>query len=204
MNYNSRDVEDIILLQKIRSGEKKTLEIIFTKYYVRLCRHALKIVERRDISEEIVQELFIDLWKKRESLPTINSLSAYLHTSVKNRSINYVKSANSKYQLVNDTYYLEGSIDSTEEYLNASELEIIVASGIKKLPPQCRNIFILNRHEGLTYKMIAEKLNISQKTVETQMAIAIKRLKESVEANWGKILLILILTLVFLTFTFAI
>ena len=190
-------IEDHTLLDRVRTGEKKSLETLFNKYYVQLCRYALKFVKRRDISEEIVQELFIDFWKKRESLPDIYSIRSYLHMSVKNRSLNFLKSADSKYQPMEEFVY-DTALETTEEYMNVSELELIVAAAIEKLPSKCKTIFVLNRHEGMTYKLIAEELNISIKTVETQMAIALKRVKEHVEDNWGKILILLLSVLFYI------
>lgn len=154
-------------------------EALFQLHYRALCATAYRIVQDKEIAEDIVQDVFHSLWEKRGSLQIDISLKAYLIRSTINRSINY----NKKYSntLSRELHFgMETSIDAntTEQALDFKETSGKVESAIKALPPACRSVFVLSRYEHLSYKEISRELDISVKTVENQMTKALKHLRQ--------------------------
>jgi RNA polymerase sigma-70 factor, ECF subfamily len=170
---------------------EKQFKLLFDSQYERLCRAAARIVQDDDEARDIIQQVMLELWEKRKQWSSIESMEAYLYTAAYHRSLNVHKTlkANRGRSV---------SIDATPQvYLPADELEIIqlhrtISEGIEKLPTRCKSIFLLSREDGMTYAQIASTLEISVKTVEAQMGIALKRIKahlESVNVEPGKIIL---------------
>jgi len=157
-------------------------KILFKKYYSDLLRFCLKFVRKPEIAEEIVQDQFIYLWDKRNNIKITSSIESYLYKSVRNKSIDYLKSS-----YVNLNFENEDAILNKQGYLNpVSEIEMkdlvsIVEEAIRKLPEKCYAIFTMSRNGGLSNKEIANKLEISIKTVENQITIALKKIKEYIE-----------------------
>ena len=127
------------------------------------------------ISEEIVQDAFIYIWEKRENIQIKTSLKSYLFTTVRNKSINYIKNELPKQQLSENLSAASLFINDDEH--EDQELKIKVQKAIDQLPMKCKQIFILSRYSGYTYKEISEELEISVKTVENQMGIAFQKLR---------------------------
>ncbi len=171
--------EEQELVTQVNKGSVKAFEMIFKTYYVELSRFAVKYVGSTEQAEEIVQELFLTIWENREKLSITSSLKSYLYTSIKNRSLNYLKSAAVKYIQRQEEVSVHNhpvSLD-VEEYINYNELQHTIQKAVEKLPEKCRIIFTLSRQAGLSYQEIANELNLSIKTVEAQMGIALKRIR---------------------------
>ncbi len=163
---------------------------IYISYYPRLVRFAALFVAYEEDAENIVQDLFLGLWEKKDSLKDICNMNAYLYKLLKNKCLDYLK-----HQLVKDNFIdaartvYEQEITlrlQSLEYVNPElgseeKIEKIISNAVNALPPKCREIFILNRFDGLKYKEVAEKLNISVNTVETQMCIAFKKLRNNLD-----------------------
>lgn len=174
---------------------KAEFETIFRMYYSNLCAYANKFVYDVDTSEEIVQEVFFQLWKQREEIGISTSLKSYLYRSVRNRSLNFIKHNRIKDEYENYSKQSKNNeVASPEDEIYASELEQKIVETIDQLPPERKKIFIMSRYDGLKYKEIAEKLNISIKTVENQMGKAIKYLRENL-VDYLTILIIAIIIL---------
>lgn len=145
-----------------------------------MCAYANKFLNNIDEAEEIVQEVFFRLWKNRERLDEKSSVSSYIFTSVKNNCFHLLekqKVHNRYAELLNYVYRTSSFDVSAHEQLVVQEMESEFQQVLEKLPPECRRIFELSRFEGLRYHEIAEKLNISIKTVETQMSRALFRIR---------------------------
>ena len=164
--------------QELRRGNKQLFDKLFTDYYVNLCRFAYTYVRDHDISEEIVQEVFIALWEQRDTFSINTSIRSFLYTSVKNRSLNHIR--NSKTRICHEDEFAKEQDSMVTHIINfceQEELSHLIDTAIGELPDQCRTIFEMSRNQNLTHREIAQQLNISQKTVENQMGIALKKLR---------------------------
>ncbi len=165
------------LLTLFSEDGSKGLELIFKKYYEQMCKTAIRITKERSLAEDIVQEVFFELFKKRETV-NIKSLPGYLKRSVYNRSLNRIKSTKDIFDSNElNTEIGDNSINSQEQ-MEFKELSDYLNEVIDKLPEKCRLVFVLNRFEELSYKEVAAKMEISVKTVENQMSKALRILRE--------------------------
>ena len=164
--------EDKILIKKLILGKEDAFDEIFRKYFRQLVLFSIKIVKSKDSAEEIVQDLFVTLWSKKEKLQLKVSVKAYLYRAVYNNSVRYYKN---QQQFVNSNIELSESISENYiDILEQAEIEDRIYETIEQLPEKCKEIFKLKRFDELKNKEIANKLQISIKTVETQMTRALK------------------------------
>jgi RNA polymerase sigma-70 factor, ECF subfamily len=182
--------DDKALFKKITEGDVKAFETIFHAYYSNLCRFASGIISDDEMAEEIVQDFFVKLWEKKAQLSIDISVKNYLYRAVKNRCINFIKHNNIKSSLQNIQIEKQTQIQPDEHFL-ALELAKKIEESIHSLPEKRREIFRLSREEGLKYNEIAKKLNISLKTVEAQMGLAIKALREKLKNHISFLILFL-------------
>jgi len=172
---NKTDAE---ILDLILNSDVKGIEYAFHKYYEPLCLHGLRYLRDRHKVEDLVQDLFHDLWKKRENINIKSSLSGYLKTSIRNRIINHAKSKRMDFAEEDEIKGFKVDEANTQQNMENMELEEYLHSVIEQLPEKCRMVFVMSRFEELSYKEIAEKLEISPKTVENQISKALKVLRE--------------------------
>ncbi len=171
---------DRFLFEQIKKSDEKAFEALFRAHYPFLCLYATHLLKEPSAAEEIVQELFVRLWEKREDITIEISVKNYLYRSVKNYCINYIRHSKIKNDYVQNIQ-AEQDFYAGEEFDSQAELIEKIEESIASLPERRREIFRLSRQEGLKYKEIAAKLNISVKTVETQMGIAIKYLRKKLK-----------------------
>ena len=181
-----------ILIEGLRSGNQQIFDYLFHYYYTGLVAFAIKYVDNKDIAEDIVQEFFYKLWIKRGELEIKQTIKTYFFTSVKNRSLDYIKHQQVKKKFVDQ---VKESADIHEDYdlLVESELRERINLAIEKLPEKCRQIFIMNRFDGLSPKEIAEKENISVRTVEGHIGKGIKILRKELEQYLPASMILLVL-----------
>ncbi len=193
MTTEVTDFTDKAILKRIAQNDEGAYASLFQQFYVQLCRFSLKYVREETISEEIVQDVFVTLWEKRNDLVIHSSLKAYLFQSVKNSSLNYLNSSFAKLDFQRDYFdQKELPINDTQEALSYEELQQVVHQAIDHLPAKCRAIYSLSRNAGMSYKEIAEELGISIKTVENQMGIALKKLRIYLQQHWELLTFLLI------------
>lgn len=169
------------MLQKIAQGDEESFTEAFDRYYAGLCYYADRFIHDTDESRSLVQQVFVDLWMKRHKLVIEQSLKAYLFTTVKNYSLDYLK-----HKLVETKYLREAQPESVtidRDLIEEAELNARINSAVEELPEKCREIFTLCRFGELHYSDIAQKLGISIKTVEMQMGIALKKLRAKLTDN---------------------
>jgi RNA polymerase sigma-70 factor, ECF subfamily len=162
----------------LRIISRDDFEALFKNYYSSLCSYANQFLKDIDASEEVVQEVMFRIWTNRESLVIDSSMKSYLFRAVRNGSFNVMKhlKVREEYRSWRE-HQGDDSHLSKEDEMIASELEQKIREAIDKLPMERRKVFIMSRYDGLTYGQIAEKLNISVKTVENQMGKALKTLR---------------------------
>ena len=154
---------------------KQQYEQLFRVYFTPLTYFAQKYVSDLDTAKEVVHNVFIKVWEKREGFDFEQSAKSYLYTSVYNRSLNYLRDQK-KFAPEEEALHSDQGINN--DHLEAAELEAKIWQVINDLPQKCRAIFIANRFDGRKYAEIAEEKGISVKTVETQMSKALKALRD--------------------------
>lgn len=170
------------ILEGINTKNKLIFEYLFESYYSGLCAFCLRYIDNKEIIEDLVQELFMSLWSKKENLEVKTSLKSYLFTSIKNKCLDH-----NKHSKVKNKYreYISKHKSIAEDTINEcyieSELRSLLESELNKLPPRCKEIFVLSRFEGKSNAEIASLLNISKRTVELQISNALKLLKVSLK-----------------------
>lgn len=178
----------IVLQEKF---ERATLvdEQVFTdmyrQYFVKLYRFAISITHCKETAEEIVHDVLINLWKKRHVVNEIENLNTYLYVSVKNLSLNYLRNQGKHSYvdaetLCNETSYI--SVDPESVLISKERINNLNLL-INNLPVKCRMVFRLIKEDGLKYKEAALLLNVSVKTVENQLAIALKKITAALKKD---------------------
>jgi len=163
---------------------------IYIAYYSKLLRFATDFVVNKEDAENVIQDIFVGLWERKESLENIENTNAYLFKLTKNRCLDYLKHKISEEKYVSNTQFsyeqafalkLQSLENFDVDIASEEKMEKIIIDAIHTLPKKCREIFLLNRYEGLKYKEISEQLGLSVNTVETQMGIALKKLREKLK-----------------------
>jgi len=176
------------------SLDQPAFEQLFRAFFPGLVLFAQKYLPDKDTATEIVHNVFLNLWEKRESIDVSSSLKSYLFTSVHNRCLNHIRDQKkfnkeeSRFDRMDSYEFADGT-----DHLETLELEQRIYDALQALPGKCREIFEMNRYNGLKYAEIAEKLGISIKTVEAQMSKALKILREKL-IDYLTILIIFMLT----------
>jgi len=163
-------------MDRINTGiSEAEFEQAFKSHFKALHAYACTILKEEAAAEEIVQQVFFKLWEKKEQVHIQQSVSAYLYRSVYNESLNYLKHQKVKKAHQSHTLYTSGtSSEQVSRKVIARELEAKIAEALNQLPEQCRTIFQMSRFEELKYREIADRLNLSVKTVENQMGKALR------------------------------
>lgn len=169
--------EDDILWRKIQKKDEDALKQLFFGYHQKLVSRAYHLVNDHQVAEELVQDLFFTLWEKAKKIRLEGKLENYLMVSIRNKCLNYLKSQFAKQQFVDFEERFSGSVNQPTSY-DLEQLSKQVEQAINQLPKKCREIFLLSRRHELSYSEIAEKLGVSKKTVEAQMGIALKKLRQ--------------------------
>lgn len=174
------------LLDEISKGNENAFAQIYHHFYRRLLAFANTILHSAILSEEVIEDVFIKLWRRRQNLSGINNLSVYLYVAAKNTALNAI--AGKAKELVTkpfDSIDFDFNHDSLDPYqlLITQEMMQRMRKAIDQLPPRCKMIFKLVREDGLKYKEVAVILNISVNTIDAQMAIAVKRISSAFQLS---------------------
>ena len=165
------------MIKGLRSGRENAYEQLFKEFYKPLTVFAYGYVKDLETGKEIVQDLFVQLYEKRRTLVITTSIKSYLYQSVRNRCLNHLKHLQVKKMHHEQIRSEQEFSDDLEDKIRETELEHMVSKVVDQLPPQCRKIFNMSRVSGLSNGEIAEKLEISKRTVETQISNALKVLR---------------------------
>ena len=174
-------------LQKaVSNGDMRAFKKLFDMYAERLSHFAYSITRNRDDAVQIMDDVFVKLWKRRYTINQIENLTTYLYTAVKNTTLNTL-SAKAKASITESFDNIDIQLDNNQtpdSLLISSEILSKIHNTIETLPPKCKVIFKLVREDGLKYKEVAEILNISENTVDAQMVIAIRKISEKVKRHF--------------------
>lgn len=170
-------MESTITHKGFKIETKSDFEELFNTHYSNLCAYANNFLKDVDASEEVVQEVLFKLWTNKDTIIITTSIQSYLFRAVRNASLNVLKHVNIREDYKLHHEYEMQNEQSSEDEMIVSELEQKIREAIDQLPVERKKVFIMSRYEGLKYKEIAEKLNISVSTVENQMVKALKYLR---------------------------
>lgn len=175
---------------QVSTEYKAQFEEAYISYYARMKRFARQYVIREEDAENIVQDIFFELWEKQLDFTSFVNLNGFLFMMLKNRCIDFLRRKTLEQQAVDEIQSeyirtLKLKFESLEaldnKFLDESDIDTVIKNAIDRLPEKCREIFVMNKIEGKKQKVIAQELNISIHTVESQMAIAYKKLKEALK-----------------------
>ena len=170
-----------IQIEKMKAGDRESFNQVFRHYYSPMVRFCIRYVADSDIASEIVQDLFVKLWSNREKISFNTSFESYMLTSVRNSAITYINKERAHNEAHLRVFSEESDNTDPSETLQSNNLEESYRQILKDMPDKRREVFLASRYDGLKYSEIAEKLGISQKTVEAQMSAAIKQLKDGLK-----------------------
>ena len=174
------DPSFITLLQK---GDEVAYETLFRLYYDKLIHIAKTYLVQREDAEEIVQEVFLKLWEKKDDLDKITNINAYLFTLVKRECLNHLRHDKIKREYRDTALQRKNTIqygflkDEAASLLLENELEQRIMESLELLPEKCKKVFLKSRMEGLKHKEIAKELGISHKTVDNHISKALGHLR---------------------------
>ena len=169
-------------LKRIQKGDMASFEALFNRFYPGLCAYARSLVGTKEVAEEVVQDVFYNIWKNRETIRIRYSVQSYLYRSAYNHSMMHLRKMRREH-FMEDVSGPEPEMDAPDpsQAIQLDEVSGLIAETLENLPERTREIFRMNRQEGMKYKEIAEKLSISEKTVEANMSKALKALRKSME-----------------------
>lgn len=175
---NYSNLSDAELFDLFKSGDHAAYKEVYNRYYAALYIHAFKRLQEREECRDIIQELFTNLWIKREEMELSGQLSGYLYTSVRNRIFDLLARKKLKSAYVSSIQeFAKTNPVTTDHRIRQNQLAAIIEQEILALPPRTREIFELSRKGHFTHKEIAEKLDISEQTVKTTVNNALKVLR---------------------------
>lgn len=192
---NFTHYSDQELLVFLQQKNEQALTELYNRYYAPLCHKAFQRIPSNPAVEEIVQDVFLNLWIKAASLDVTGNVKAYLYATLRNKILYELRTEQTR------IFYTEKLKQVTEQQENAQELQAIYAKEtedhineiISTLSPQCKEAFVLNRYEHLSYKEVADRMHISVNTVEKHIAKALRILKSRLN-EYGDIVFLLLLT----------
>jgi RNA polymerase sigma-70 factor (ECF subfamily) len=175
-------------LRQIQEGIAKNEEVMLAELYKlfhKRLRHFSRSITRSDeIAEEVVNDVFVKIWRHRDKIREIENITVYLYVAVKNQSLNILTLKAKELITESFNYFdieLEEAVGSPDELMITEELMKRMRKAVEDLPPRCKMVFKLIREDGLKYKEVAQILNISVNTIDAQMAIAVKRICTSLQ-----------------------
>lgn len=184
------------IIRQLKVGDKAAFELIYQEYYEMLLYVSLQYVSNRDDAKEAVQDAFVKLWSNRETVKEDVSIRNFLYTIAKNNCLNILKKQEVIMRSREDLkwmemhYHYEAMNRLGFDSMEFKELQQKIEEAIERLPDHCKEVFKLSRFSQLKNREIAEKLNISEKTVESHMTKAIKLLKEDLRPYLSLILVV--------------
>lgn len=177
-DHNSHSEDELRKL--FRQAPEEAMEVLFREHYPSICRTILRIVPDPGIAEDIAQEVFFELWRKRDKIEVNTSFGAYLRRAARNRSLNYLRDQKVPLAGEDQLPILENAQPDADQKIAARDLQAVIDRAVDELPARCRLVFTLSRFEDMTYQQIADELDISIKTVENQISKALRLLREAI------------------------
>ena len=190
--------EEQFIFQRMVEGDKEAFRFFFEKYYTDLCNFVNIYLNDPITTEDIVQDIYVYFWNKKENIRIETSVKSYLLKASKNKSLNYLR--DKKARLVIQNKLAEESETSYEIPVISEDnhrLQEIIKKAVESLPEKCREIYILSKEKKLTYNEISNELGISVKTVENQMGNALKKMREFLRPYHDELFILFLIAIFF-------
>lgn len=182
-----------ILTDGLKEGNEKIFDHLFHYYYSGLVVFSYKYVEDMAVAEDLVQDFFFHLWFNRQRLDIRQSIKSYVFTSVKNKSLDYLKHREIRQKASKELSYLQQEKDRHINVVTQFELEEHIENALRKLPDKCRKVFLMNRFEGIKPTEIARLEKISIRTVEGHIGKAIRLLRKELKPYYPDSVIMLLI-----------
>ena len=179
------DAKQKKLLERLKKDDRSALKELFKEYYKSVCASIYRLVKDKSIVEDLAQEVFLRFWNKRHTINVQQSIGAYLRRMAVNEALGFLRSRKITESDENIQLESQDKDANIEALVLHSELEDQIKQAIQNLPPRCKIVFILSRFEDLTYQEIANRMEISIKTVENQMGRALRLLRSQLKDYIG-------------------
>jgi RNA polymerase sigma-70 factor (family 1) len=183
--FKNDQYDDKKLFSLITKDDGTAFTQIFHKYNTVIFPFVLKILKSKYLAEETVQEIFLNLWKKRAHLNEVENPKAYLYSIATNCALNQLKKLATNTKNINELYVATRNNEAAQNpsgIMDAKEMANLIAAAVQQLPPQRQLVYKLSRHDGKSYKEIGHILNISTKTVQAHLVEAVKSIKRILQA----------------------
>ncbi len=177
---NAAVIPEIGILDLLKERPNDALRSLYSSYYSYICMVVYKMIGDGSQAEDVAQEVFVEVWKRRESLDVNTSLKGYLRMVAVNKTLNHIRSKKMDFDQDDAILQVPNKENSTQNLLEAEDLKNAINHAVNSLPEKCRIIFGLSKFEEKSYREIAEQLCISIKTVENQMSKALKIVRKAV------------------------
>ena len=168
-------------LNDLREGNHKAFEEIFTTYFNNIKIFISAYIKSDSDAEDLAEELFVNLWIKRESIDVSKSFNSYMHTMARNAALNFLRGKLVRESYPNNFSHSDAEF-SSEDDLIAKETALLIEMAVEKMPEQRKKIYQLSRNEGLKNEEIAERLNTTKRNVESQLSLALKDIRKVISA----------------------
>jgi len=178
--FNDNAGDQRFILNELQKGNERAFDTIFKQYYKPLCQFSFSFIKDQDAAENLIQEVFVKLWEKRENLTNIDNLLSYLMGMVRNQSIDFLRKEKTNSKIYNKLKP-ESSENTTEEQISKNEFEEKLLKSILNLPERCRTAIEMSRFDGFSNKEIAQKMEISVKGVEALIGRSLKLLRSELQ-----------------------
>lgn len=170
---------DVKTLEALRDGDHKSFEAVFIAYYNKTKTFINGYIKSESDAEELAQDMFVNLWINRKAINPSKSFNSYLHAIARNSAINFLRHKYVEAAYIGSIQYDENN-PSSEEELIAKELGLLIDDIVEKMPPQRKQIYILSKNKGLSNTEIAKKLHTTKGTVESQLSLALKEIRNAI------------------------
>lgn len=187
-------VEETGFVQFLSSGDEKAFAGLYDRYWEPLFGYVMRVLQDKDDSMDVVQDTFVTVWQQRTTLGNVQSFKAYIYSIARYKALRYIRMNIRKRDYLSSLLnFLQAHEESPEDQLITGELQSIINAEVENLPPKMREVFLLSREQHLSYREIAAKLNISDKTVKKQISNSLKLIRMKMEGDAPSALLLLIL-----------
>lgn len=181
------------LLEKVAKGDQQAFEELFHAYSPSLAEYVFRVTESLEMTEDIVQDVFIKIWVKREDLPALNNFRHYLFILSRNHTFNCLrKKANQEVR--HEEWARQFEKETYNEASSEGDYTILVETAVTQLPPQQQKVYLLSRHQRLKHEEIAAQLGISLETSRKHIKLALKAITQYVRQHMDTIVLLLLFT----------